>query len=1040
MSPFRLPGLTLACATILLVAAPCSARLFINEFMASNNTTLDDVDGNSSDWLELSNDQFVPVNLDGWYLTDDPLNLTRWRLPQVTIPAKGYLVVFASGKDRAVAGSQLHTNFKLSSGGEYLALVEPDGVTIHHAYSPQFPEQLADVSYGLGPGSAWGYFFQPTPGAANGALTGSLGPEITEVLHAPHEPLPGEPVKVTAAIASTTTVVASAQLRYTIMYGQPTAIPMVDNGTAGDALANDGIYTAFIPGNIANPGEMLRYIISAVDGNGDTGQSPAISQLARQHGLVYKDTSIQSFLPVLHWFVEDPKWNIIRGFENNRDETATCLYFNGEFYDNVTVRRRGQSTDDSPKQALKFDFDGDPKFKFSPDLRRVEEFNLQSTYFPVGTARFDDSFMREVLAYETFRTNQIPASLAFNMHIRQNGQFFSVATFLEQVDDRFLERNGLDENGSLYKAVGKPDGYLVTTDGIEKRTNKDEPSDDLVALVQSLKSSGSTLQSVLFDTINVPQVINYIATGVILKHTDNQWHNYYLYHDINGTREWSVFPWDLNLTFFAETYWTPANNDRRSHPLYGDADHPQYSGGEYNRLFGALLMDSRTKAMYLRRLRTVMDTWLQAPGTNLADGYFENRMNSLYAAYKFDADLDFAKWGLYEIDLGEVRDNFLASRRNYLYGTHAEENGGIIPLPVPTEAIDIRITEVRATPASGNPLEEYIRIRNFGNRAVDLSGWSVTGAVSMTFQEGVVLTPGDSLYLSPDVVAFRNRSTSPKRGESAFVQGPYSGYLPNTGGSIDLVTGTGNLVDSFSFAATASSAQQAYLRITEIMYHPFGGEAARDLEFIEISNVSSAPLSVTGIRFTDGIDWTLAEPTTLPPLGKLIVAKDPDLFKAAYPSVLSPVSGPYDGYLSNSGERIRLLDANLDPISVFAYHDSGRWPQLADGAGSSLEAVGAWPAGGNASDWIASPAFAGSPGIWTPSAVRIEALTPAGGSTPNATLDYYTTTGQAYLIEESTDLLNWNPVHSSAGDGNRQSIVRPRGGSNAYYRISLQGQ
>ena len=61
-------------------------------------------------------------------------------------------MVFASNQPTETyidAGSNLHTDFKLGSSGEYLALVEADGTTISHEYAPQFPQQLADVSFGV---------------------------------------------------------------------------------------------------------------------------------------------------------------------------------------------------------------------------------------------------------------------------------------------------------------------------------------------------------------------------------------------------------------------------------------------------------------------------------------------------------------------------------------------------------------------------------------------------------------------------------------------------------------------------------------------------------------------------------------------------------------------------------------------------------------------------------------------------------------------------------------------------------------------------
>jgi len=122
------------------------AQVEISEFMASNDETLQDEDGDYSDWIELHNTSGSAVSLSGWYLTDDDEELDKWQLPATTIDANGYLIVFASDKDRAVSGSELHTNFKLKSSGEYLALVESDGVTVESEYTPEYPKQFEDIS------------------------------------------------------------------------------------------------------------------------------------------------------------------------------------------------------------------------------------------------------------------------------------------------------------------------------------------------------------------------------------------------------------------------------------------------------------------------------------------------------------------------------------------------------------------------------------------------------------------------------------------------------------------------------------------------------------------------------------------------------------------------------------------------------------------------------------------------------------------------------------------------------------------------------
>lgn len=147
--------------------------LRINEVMAVNSNTLQDEDGAWSDWIEIHNSSENPINLGGLFLTDDRALKTKWSFPQgLHIAPDGYLLVFASSKDRSTIGSNLHTNFSLSSGGEYLALIAADGNTVIDAFSPAYPALLADVSFG--PGTAAGH--QTTPLVPAGASARFLVP------------------------------------------------------------------------------------------------------------------------------------------------------------------------------------------------------------------------------------------------------------------------------------------------------------------------------------------------------------------------------------------------------------------------------------------------------------------------------------------------------------------------------------------------------------------------------------------------------------------------------------------------------------------------------------------------------------------------------------------------------------------------------------------------------------------------------------------------------------------------------------------------
>ena len=134
--------------SVTLNTALPAPRPVISEFMADNAGGLRDEDGASSDWIELYNPGPTAANLNGWYLTDSATTLAKWRIPTLNMAAGSRVIVFASGKDRAVAGAELHTSFKLKKESGYLALVKPDQMTIASAWT--YGAQKQNASFGTG--------------------------------------------------------------------------------------------------------------------------------------------------------------------------------------------------------------------------------------------------------------------------------------------------------------------------------------------------------------------------------------------------------------------------------------------------------------------------------------------------------------------------------------------------------------------------------------------------------------------------------------------------------------------------------------------------------------------------------------------------------------------------------------------------------------------------------------------------------------------------------------------------------------------------
>ena len=144
-------------------------QVVINEFMASNRSTVQSPDRRYSDWIELYNPSNTSIDLAGMYLSDDSLNPTKWQFPvdspsSTTIAPGGYLLIWADG---GIAAAGLHASFQLGADGEEIVLVASDGTTV--VDSLVFGPQRPDISYGRYPdrGDEWRFMAVPTPGAAN---------------------------------------------------------------------------------------------------------------------------------------------------------------------------------------------------------------------------------------------------------------------------------------------------------------------------------------------------------------------------------------------------------------------------------------------------------------------------------------------------------------------------------------------------------------------------------------------------------------------------------------------------------------------------------------------------------------------------------------------------------------------------------------------------------------------------------------------------------------------------------------------------------
>ncbi len=236
--------------------------LRINEVMADNKSTLSDPDepGEAPDWIEIYNPTDAVISLDGLALTDDAENLIKFPITDgLTIPAFGFILFYADEDPRQ---GPLHTNFRLSQDGEYLALVKIEGLGIVDDLGELgYPALQTDQAYGRLPDGAGAQQILSfaTPGASNGGDP----PRITNVSKPPVPAPASLPVTVTATITDIDAIVA-ATIVYSTTAGGEQTVPMVNIG--GD------IYTGQIPGQA--PNTLVSYFVRAVDEDGESNRLP----------------------------------------------------------------------------------------------------------------------------------------------------------------------------------------------------------------------------------------------------------------------------------------------------------------------------------------------------------------------------------------------------------------------------------------------------------------------------------------------------------------------------------------------------------------------------------------------------------------------------------------------------------------------------------------------------------------------------------------------------------------------------------------------
>ena len=986
-------------------------------------------EANKIEFIELHNAGGGSVNISNWRLSEGVF----FTFPSsTTIPAGGYLVV-------ALDPSAMSSQFGVGSVGPFsgklassdvLHLYNPNGVLMDQVdYKRGFPWpnpddnqsiELTNMGVDNDLGGNWRVAANPTPGAANGSLLANPPPAVRQVEHAPVQPTSADAVTITAK-ATDLNGVGGMTLQYQVVapgsYIQLSDaaytsgwvnVTMRDDGTSGDVLANDSVFTAVIPSTVQQHRRLIRYRIQATDGASQSGQSPPTSDPSPNFAyFVYNGTpnfnnpnalNVSSSgvnynfsngvqVPTYHLITSQAliDANLVNVGESSMEDGTSTLVHDGKVYDHIQYHVKGDSTSSRTRFKRNFKLKLNRGHRIRPVDNYGQRYKAERKRLIFSGTWHDQSAnqqyhgMVEGLSYEIFNllgadaryndfaqlrvisgATEMPASppnpsgLAANSMYNNNwGDFWGIFMVQEHIDGAFVDEHGL-EDGPVFKYKPSEVEHQAAVPPYSMSDSLYNTWDDFAGVCRCGSSCSTVTNATAAQwraALNFEKHKSFMAANNVIANADTLYRtqHWYVEHYDPVTQKWQCFPGDFDRTWYNSS--TVPYCDR-----YGDPFNlPLRSIPELE-----IEIDNR--------LRSTLDILYNS---DQGDQLIDDTARWIYdpaLTYSL-VHADSGRWGHtadFASQLGTLK-SFLNSRANFLE-TSSNELGNSPNLPgTPT----ISYQGPGGYPADGLSFQASSFVAN-GNGS----------AASIEFRIGRVTNTGVSDPLAPRYyeaqAVWESGELSPG---NTSITIPVQYIAPGAQYRVRVrYENVGGHKSRWSApiefqAGQAQNVNFANLIVSEVHYNPLeSGETS----FLEFHNKGGSSIPMYGVTISGAVDYTFPIGTLLAPGDFLIVVEDRSSFDTRYRDSGSPyyyagidVAGKWSGGLS-SGEHLIVNAPSGSQIMDFEFSGAGFWPERADGLGSSAELIspGSVPTGLAAkndyldlgANWKASCEYHGNPG------------------------------------------------------------------------------
>jgi len=587
-----------------LQAVSIGQGVLINEFMSKNNSIIQDEDGDYSDWVELYNSSSTDINMLNYSLSDDNSDLNKWIFPNIIIPAKTYLIVFASSKNRNNP-NELHTNFKISSGGEELYLSNNSNVIIDQSISISLN---ADESYGRVPdgGAIWIKMDTPSPAASNNSAN-QLQFSHKEGFY-------------TKAFTLTINSVLSDTIYYTLNGDVPTESSSVFVGSMliinRDSFPN--VFSDIVctpsqniigypawesPLNKVDKATILRCASFKngirtseiytktffVDENMSQKYTlPIVSLVTQRENLFNQDTGI--YVPGIHYNVNDPEWSgnyFMHGDQWERDVHIEYFDKNGKlgFSQDAGIRIHGGGSRVATQKSFRLYAREEYgakyfNYKIFPEnsLNNYKRFVLRASMGDWNSA----TIIKDIVAQDISHDLNVDCQDFQAVIVYLNGEYWGIQTIRDRIDERYIS----------YK-------YSIDKDSVEFRGWLNPNYENLMSFIEHNDLENNSNYDYVKTQMDISNYIDYTIAEFFFKNYDWPANNMKIWRKkSNGKWRWILY--DIDAGFVNADY------NMFQHATRNDINISWPNSPESTFLFRSLLKNESFRNRFINRYAEIL--------------------------------------------------------------------------------------------------------------------------------------------------------------------------------------------------------------------------------------------------------------------------------------------------------------------------------------------------------------------------------------------------------------------------------------------------